>query len=338
MNADRCRDDGPALSIVIPSYNRPDLLRRCLASVSRFAPREAEVIVVDDASPGGCVSSAALEFAGVHVIRLPRQSGFCVTANRGIAAARAPIIELLNDDTEVEEGWAHAALECFRDPKVAAVAPLVMQLDGSPRPRIDSAGDSYHLGGFAQKRRRGDSADSIAAESGSIFGASASSAFYRRDLLIKVGAFPESFGSYFEDVDLSFRLRRAGGDIVFEPRSRLWHRIHGSYGKPNRRLLEQQSRNEERVFWRNVPASEFGQALPLHLAVLIGKAWKRWREGRLLPFLAGRLQALAEFRELSRQRRAIAGLGSPEGVSRHLDRSLRANLTSLRPIKSRKNP
>jgi GT2 family glycosyltransferase len=327
MNADRCRDDVPALSIVIPSYNRPDLLRRCLASVSRFAPVGAELIVVDDASPAGCVRGAALEFAGVHAIRLPRRSGFCAAANRGIAEARAPIVELLNDDTEVEEGWAHAALECFRDPKVAAVAPLVMQLDGSPRPRIDSAGDSYHLGGFAQKRRRGDPAASVAAECRSVFGASASSAFYRRDMLIKVGAFPESFGSYFEDVDLSFRLRRAGGEIVFEPRSRLWHRVHGSYGTPDRRLLEQQSRNEERVFWRNVPASEFRQALPLHLAVLVGKAWKRWRQRRLLPFLVGRLQAFAEFRELARQRRAIVALGSPDGVALHLDRRLSVNMT-----------
>jgi GT2 family glycosyltransferase len=326
MNADRCRDDLPALSIVIPSYNRPGLLRRCLASVSRFAPVGAEVIVVDDASPDGCVRSAALEFAGVHAIRLPRRSGFCAAANRGIAEARAPIVELLNDDTEVEEGWAHAALKCFRDPKVAAVAPLVMQMDDSSRPRIDSAGDTYHLAGFARKRWHGNPVDS-AVEAESVFGASASSAFYRRDLLLKVGAFPESFGSYFEDVDLSFRLRRAGGDIVFEPRSRLRHRVHGSYGQPNRRLLEQQSRNEERVFWRNVPSAELPRALPLHFAALIGKGWRRWREGRLLPFLAGRFQALAEFRDLMRQRRAIAALGAPDGVAEHLDRRLRFNLT-----------
>jgi hypothetical protein len=42
-----------------------------------------------------------------------------------------------------------------------------------------------------------------------VFGASASSAFYRRGALLRVGSFPESFGAYFEDVDLAFRLNRA---------------------------------------------------------------------------------------------------------------------------------
>lgn len=322
MSPDRCRDESSALSITIPSHNRPDLLRRCLASVSRFAPAGTEVIVVDDASPGGVASAVALEFPAARAVRLPRRSGFCVAANRGIAEARAPIVELLNDDTEVEQGWAEAALECFRDSKVAAVAPLVLQLDGSPQPRIDSAGDRYHLGGFARKRQHGSRLEYSIAETASVFGASASSAFYRREMLIRVGAFPQSFGSYFEDVDLSFRLRRAGGEILFEPRSRLWHRVHGSYGKPNRRLLEQQSRNEERVFWRNVPARELWRAIPMHTAVVLAKGWRRWREGRLLPFLFGRLQAIAEFRELIRHRRMLADLGDSNGVLPYLDRDL----------------
>src|SRR5205085_2041573 len=89
---------------------------------------------------------------------------------------------------------------------------------------------------------------------GPVFGASASSAFYRRDVLVGVGAFPESFGAYFEDVDLSFRIRRAGWQIRFEPTSLVWHRGSASYGKrPRRRVLERQSLNEERVFWRNLP-------------------------------------------------------------------------------------
>src|SRR5262245_26843527 len=94
------------LAIVIPSYNRPDLLRRCLASATRHAPSGTDVLVVDDASPGRCISSTALDYPGVRVLRLAKRGGFCVAANRGIAAVSAPIVELLNDDTEVEPGWA----------------------------------------------------------------------------------------------------------------------------------------------------------------------------------------------------------------------------------------
>src|SRR5438445_274594 len=70
------------LSIVIPSHNRPDLLAACLDSVRRHAPREAEILVVDDDSPGGCVSAVARS-AGVGSLQLPQRGGFCVAAEPG---------------------------------------------------------------------------------------------------------------------------------------------------------------------------------------------------------------------------------------------------------------
>jgi GT2 family glycosyltransferase len=296
-----CRAEWPPLSIVIPSYKRADLLRRSLETVVAHAPAHTEIIVVDDASENEIISRTASSFRQVKRLRLPQRSGFCIAANRGVAAARAPIVELLNDDTEVEPGWAEAALECFREPLVVAVAPLVLKLPRSAEPCIDSAGDSYHCGGFASKRGHGQVLSAFPVKRETVFGASASSAFYRRDWLLRVGAFPESFGSYFEDVDLSFRLRRAGGEIVFEPGSRVWHHAHASHGRTNRRLLEQQSHNEELVFWRNTPLSQFWKALPLHAAVLLGKAMKRWREGCLSPFLRGRCRALATIPQLMRR-------------------------------------
>jgi GT2 family glycosyltransferase len=148
------------LSIVIPSHSRDDLLRLCLASVLRFAPAGKEVIVVDDGSRDGRVSRAAEEFAGVTVVRRAKAGGFCAAANAGIAAASAPVVELLNDDAEVTEGWAEAALTWFADERIAAVAPLVLQNDPARRarglpPLIDSAGDEYDPGGFFSKRGHG---------------------------------------------------------------------------------------------------------------------------------------------------------------------------------------
>jgi GT2 family glycosyltransferase len=302
----------PALSIVIPSHRRADLLRACLASVLRHAPSGTEVIVVDDASPRGTVSAAAGSFAGVRAIRLPGRGGFCAAANAGIRAARAPVVELLNDDTEVTSGWATAALAVFSDPAVGAVAPLALCWPGHGPggPRIDSAGDRYYVAGIAGKRGHGEPLCQEYLQSGRVFGASGSSAFYRRRALLEVGAFPESFGAYFEDVDLSFRLHRAGYHVCFEPGSRVLHRVSASYGgRPGRRLLEQQSRNEERVFWRNLPGPVLVRALPRHLAVLAAKAFRRFDEGTLLPFLCGRVSLLGEVPELIRHRRALRSLG-----------------------------
>ncbi len=282
----------PSLSIVIPSHSRPDLLRLCLTSVSTHAPTSTQVIVVDDGSADFCVSRAANEFRNVRLIRHRRALGFAVSANRGIAAASGSIIELLNDDTQVAAGWADAALARFADPSIAAVAPLVLQGPcDDHRPIIDSAGDEYDLGGFARKRGHGQLLSKQFLDTCEVFGASASSAFYRRDVLNAVGGFAEDFGAYFEDVDLAWRIRRAGFRTRYEPRSVVWHRVGSSYAK-HRKLIERQSQNEERVFWRNVP--NIGRAIPKHVAVLIGKAIRRTREGTIVPWSVGRLRAFLE--------------------------------------------
>jgi GT2 family glycosyltransferase len=280
----------------------------------RFTPTGTEVIVVDDGSPEAVVSRVAGEFPGVKVVRRQKAGGFCAAANAGIAAASAPVVELLNDDAEVTGGWAEAAMRWFVDERVAAVAPLVLQNDPSRRarglpPLIDTAGDEYDCGGFARKRGRDQESgvggrgsegavssptpDPRLLTSGFVWGASACAAFYRRDAILRAGGFPEHFRAYFEDVDLSFRLRRLGYQIVYDPEAVVWHRVSGSYGKtPSRRVLEQQSCNEERVFWRNVRGRERLRWLPRHAAVLLAKALRRFQEGTLLPWLMGRVRAL----------------------------------------------
>jgi GT2 family glycosyltransferase len=235
------------------------------------------------------------------------RKGFCCAVNAGIEICRHPIVELLNDDTEVTAGWAEAALAAFADPTVGAVAPLVLYWPGGEigEARIDSAGDRYYRGGIAGKRGHGRTLTSAYLRRDKVFGASASCAFYRRQALLDAGGFPESFDAYFEDVDLSFRLHWAGYDTLYEPASRVLHHVGSSYGKPDRHLLEQQARNEERVFWRNLPAGDLVRALPAHLAVVAAKAWRRWRTGELAPFLRGRLQVVGELPALLQHRRRL---------------------------------
>jgi GT2 family glycosyltransferase len=302
------------LSVVIPSHNRPDLLRLCLTSVRIHAPSGTEVIVVDDASPDHSASEVVASFNGVRVLRLSRQGGFCVAANAGVRAASSEFIELLNDDTQVMAGWAEAALSALDRPNVAAVAPLVLigPESDSAGSIVDSAGDRYFVGGIAGKRGHRAALGPEYLQPGRVFGASGSSAFYRRAAFLAVGGFPESFGAYFEDVDLAFRLHRAGWQIHYEPASRVLHRVSSSYGPPHRDLLVSQSRNEERIFWRNLPRGILLRALPLHLAVVVAKAWRRWREGGLLPFLMGRFGILSEINDLMRHRRGLGRFGQAD--------------------------
>ncbi|MFO0877166.1 MAG: glycosyltransferase family 2 protein [Gemmataceae bacterium] len=294
----------PPLSIVIPCHNRADLLRLCLASIRRHASRALQLLVVDDGSEASQVSHLAEQF-GAEAVRLPTRQGFCRAANAGLRAASGEIVQLLNDDTEVESGWIEAVLPHFAQEKVAAVTPLVVQYPGGAAARIDSAGDTFHPLGFARKRAHGKPSSSQPLTGGPVFGASGSSSFFRRSTFLEVGGLPEEFGAYFDDVDLSFRLRHAGYQVVFEPGSRVIHRVSSSHGPPRGDLLAIQSRNEEMVYWRNLRDWELLLTLPGHVAVLTAKAMLRAAEGQWQPWWAGRLAAWREMGQILHHRRRI---------------------------------
>ncbi len=286
---------GPPISIVIPSRSRADLLHACLASVLAHRPIGTQIIVVDDGSRDSIISRTAQRFADVETLRLPTSHGFCHAVNAGLRLTRAPIIELLNDDTIVTAGWADAALAAFDEQHIGAVAPLVLAgIPGTSDPRIDSAGDGYDSGGFAFKLGHGERPDGDLLRPRDVPAASGSSVFLRRTALARTGLLPEHFHAYFEDVDLSLRLTAAGYRIAYVPDSVVWHRGGCSHGTTSRRLLTQQSCNEERLFWRQQARSPRARNVVRHAAVLAGKALRRMREGRLLPFALGRLRAWHE--------------------------------------------
>lgn len=308
----------PACSVVIPSYNGRKLLGPCLASIARHRPAgmPIEIIVADDASADDTAAWLAGAHPDVRLERLERNGGFCAAANAGVAAARGAFVQLLNNDTEVTAGWIEAGLAPFADPTVGSVAPLV--LVRSDPSRVDSAGDCYALTGWPFKRGHGEPAARWASHPPDrVFGASASSAFYRAAALRAVGVpFDPSFGSYYEDVDLAFRLRWAGYDCAYAPACRILHDVSASYDHARPALQRRVARNGEVLFWSNLPAPLLLAALAPHLGFTLVQALWRLARGRGRPLLQGKLDALRDFptlrgRRLDRARLARSAIARP---------------------------
>ncbi|WP_169973312.1 glycosyltransferase family 2 protein [Tautonia rosea] len=301
----------PTLSVVIPTHNGRNLLPACLESLRVHRPEglHLEVIVVDDASLDGSADWVKAHAPEVRLIRLERNGGFCVAANAGIAAARGSIIQLLNNDAEVCEGWAEAGLAPFEDAHVGSVAPLV--LVRSQPDRVDSAGDCYAFFGWPSKRGHRQPAERWRVEpSGEVFGASASSAFYRAEALRKVGPFDPSYGSYYEDVDLAFRLRWAGYRCVFEPECRILHDVSATYDHGNPSLHRRMAKNAEALFWSNLPLGWLAAALIPHLGFLAVQLLWKLSKGRAGAFLLGKCDAVAELPRFLKCRAHRRGLAS----------------------------
>jgi GT2 family glycosyltransferase len=323
--------------VVIPTFNGRSLLERCLLSIERHRPDDPglaiEVIVSDDASTDGTADWLARMHPQVRVVRRERNEGFCAAANAGIAAARGRFVQLLNNDTEVAAGWLEGGLAPFADPAVASVAPLVV-VRSEPE-RVDSAGDSYSLLGWPTKRGHGQPRTLFADRSvEEVFGASGSSAFYRSAALRKVGGYDPLLGSYYEDIDLAFRLRWAGYRCLFAPRSLVYHDVSATYDHGSPSLQRRLARNAEIVFWANLPTGLLALAIVPHLLfVLVQAVWRTLR-GRLRPFVLGKYDAIREWRAIMARRggrgalarKAVApphfavGIGSLREVGNHLMR------------------
>ncbi len=199
----------PSVSIVIPAFNAQRTLGRALASIrDQPDPGVREVIVVDDGSTDG-TAAVAESFEGVLVIR-QANAGPAVARNRGAGVARGRLLVFMDADCEATPGWLAHMLARFADPEVVAVK-------GAYRTRQREL-----VARFVQIEYE-DRYDRLA-RSRSIDFIDTYSAAFRRGVFLGHGGFSAEFPiACAEDVDLSFRMSRAGGRMVFEPQAIVYH-------------------------------------------------------------------------------------------------------------------
>lgn len=106
MTVSNADEDRPLVSVVIPTYNRPHLLKRALDSVCRQSYNNIEVIVVDDASKED-IYSVISDYNTVKMIKHEKNQGASAARNTGIDAARGKYIAFLDSDDE----WLSGKLE-----------------------------------------------------------------------------------------------------------------------------------------------------------------------------------------------------------------------------------
>ncbi|MDA2923358.1 glycosyltransferase family 2 protein [Acidobacteria bacterium AH-259-L09] len=225
------------LTVIIPTYNRKDLLKNCLKSLGRqSAP--CRVLVVDNGSTD--LSWEMLEEdkhdfpPDLHYLRLGANLGFARAVNEGIKASSTEFIALLNDDTEADEHWVEVGLEAlikFSDYSFFASKVI----NYNRRTVIDCAGDCYDQKGIPKKRGFGEAVDKFSRNE-PVLAASAAAAFYRRRLFDDIGLFDEDFWMYLEDVDFSLRAQLCGHRCLYLSDAIVYHIEAAS--DPDRKLFQ----------------------------------------------------------------------------------------------------
>jgi len=224
----------PRWSAVVVNYEAGTALRDCVATV--LADRSAgapEVVVVDNGSTDGSIGALLAAHPQVTVITPGENLGYAGAANRGIAATTAPFVAVCNPDLEVVSGTAGAMVRRLEaDPHLGAVGPAVFEQGGAHYPSArqvprlrDAVG--HGLLGVVRPRnaftRRYRELDRDPAVARAVDWVSGAAVWLRRSALDEIGGWDERYFMYAEDVDLCWRLGRAGWSIAYEPAGRVIH-------------------------------------------------------------------------------------------------------------------
>jgi len=218
-------------SIVIPVHGKADLTRRCLDAVLATAPN-AEVVVVDDASPDE--TPAVLESYGdaIRTVTLPRNEGYALACNHGVEASAGELLVLLNNDTEPRPGWLDALI-AYADahPAAAIVGAKLVYPTGA----VQHAGVAFGQDGYPHNLYAGFAADHPAVNRPRRLQAvTGACMLIRRDAFATAGGFDAGFTNSLEDVDLCLRVGEAGGEVHLCPDAVVEHLESATRGRDGR--------------------------------------------------------------------------------------------------------
>jgi N-acetylglucosaminyl-diphospho-decaprenol L-rhamnosyltransferase len=206
------------VSAVVVNLDGGDLLFETLDAIAREEPEE--ILLVDNGSSPGETARLAAR-SGLSLIRLRENRGFAAPANLGARAARAPFVAFVNNDCVVEAGYLGACLSALSaDPALAAVQGTILGGDGLS---VDGWGIGWSARAEAIQLGRGEAPPPATGSPRPVPGVSATAALFRRDTFLGAGGFAESFFAWYEDVDLSLRLHRAGARFATVPAARARH-------------------------------------------------------------------------------------------------------------------
>lgn len=219
----------PKVSIVVLNHNGRKFLDRCLNSVFSQSYSNFEVLLVDNASNDGSTEYVEMKFghdSRLGIVENDKNYGPIEGNNIGIRRAdqQAKYVTLLNNDTELTADWLERMIAVMEsDPTIGAACSKQLLMDDPERLQgfgsfIDPCGFNYQLG--EGEIDRGQYESKIL----EIFTAGTTALLIKTKLLRKIGLLDSNYSHGFDDIDLCWRIRLSGFQVVCVPTCAMYHK------------------------------------------------------------------------------------------------------------------
>ena len=261
-----------SVNLFVLNWNGRDLTLDCLFSLEKITYRNVKVYVIDNGSSDNSVTAIRNQFPDYEIIELPENYGFARGNNAGfeLVKQKADYTIFLNNDTIVDPNFVEPLINAMEsNSTVKQSTPKIFYADnldyiwfGGGKVSL-WAGWIRHLG-IRQKDSMQFSFDR------NVDYATGCCVCMRTVDFESIGMFDESFLMYGEDVDLSFRFRKQGGQILFVPESKIWHKVSSSIGTQfSIRKWKRKNIGKIKIVTKHVHPAQLPIVMPLAILVSI---------------------------------------------------------------------
>ena len=219
----------PRASIVIPIFQRADMLAPCLAALASTGLDGVELVLVDNGSTESAMTPLLEAWEGsATILRNPLNTGFAAACNQGARVATAGVVVFLNSDTEVRAGWLEPLIAAASDPGIGMVGSRLLYPDG----RIQHAGMALSLACQPVHLHHGaPGGHPTVTRTRELLMVTGACCAISRDLFLEVGGFDLRYLNGYEDVDLCLRLAAVGRRTLYRGDSVVVHHESMSPGR-----------------------------------------------------------------------------------------------------------
>lgn len=223
----------PKVAVVILNYNGRHYLETFLPSVLKHSPSTddylVEIVVADNASTDDSIEFLEQHYPSITILKLSKNTGYAGGYNNALQQVISDLYVLLNSDIEVTPSWIEPVFYLMRSNKmIAASQPKI--LDYKQKDTFEHAGASGGwMDEFGYPFCRGRIFSTLEKDTGQyddtteIFWATGAALFIRANLFHKIGRFDADYFAHMEEIDLCWRLKRAGYKIMVCPKSKIYH-------------------------------------------------------------------------------------------------------------------